>query len=435
MRKDIIIVSLIVFCLIPSVSLAELVKVEKGVPKEIYFQIENNNNQSLYYTLYSIGGLRSILLYYSQILLRPYEQRYVKAVIFPDEQVEAKTYDVTLIAESKKDRITKHLSINVLEREKDAKLKEFSFNGKNIKIDFEIWDVYDLVLEIYKDGKRIQKFQKEMSPSNSKFEESIDIGLGNYTLSLSLLKDNKVVFTKEKTYQKTSEVVKEEEKWDYLIIHGKRIIYFNRGDFAEEKQYYLYVDKSQDPFFSASGYDKKIDMGKKYKYIWSFEIDANKKYIISYSYNYSVIVVLFIAIGFLGFMLYLVTRKDLKLNKMMITKVNEISEGQEIKICLEVLNKTNEEITNITIEDFVPPIFELKKEFSVIKPNKIVKDKEDKKLIWEILRLEPKETRVFTYKIVPRVGISGKYSFPLAKIKYKKEDMSKIVFSNSLSVK
>ncbi len=435
MGKEIIIVFLLTFCLISSISLADPIEIEKGSSKEVYFQIENNNNQSLYYTIYSTDGLHSIIFYYSQILLQPYEQKYIKVIIFPGKQVEAKTYDVTLVAESNKDRITKNLDVRVLEKQKEVELQEFSFNERDLKVNFEVWNYYDMVLEIYKDGKMVQKFNKRISPSDNKLEETLDLGLGNYKMELKLFKDHEVVFSEEKSYQKTSKIIKEEKKWDYFITYGKRINYYNEGDISEEKQYTLYVDKSQDPFFSASGYDKKIDMGERYKYVWEFEIGPKQTYTITYSHNYSIIAVLLIAIGFLGFMLYWVTKKDLKLNKTAITKVKEIKERHEIKICLEVLNKTNHEITDITLEEFVPPIFDLKKEFSVIKPKKIVKDKQDRKLVWEISRIEPKETRVFTYKVTPRIGVSGKYSFPLARIKYKRESISKLVFSNSLSVK
>lgn len=434
MRKDIVIAFLL-FCLIPAISFGSPLKVEKGKAEEIYFEIKNNNNRSLYYTIYSVGGFRSIIFYYSQILLDPYETKYIKVIVFPIDELEPGSYNVELVAESRLDRITRNLEIEVLEKQVEIEIQKFSFNSREINVIFDISKKYDLILEIYRGEELIRKFEKEISPENNQIKENLKLRLGNYTAKLKLYRNNNLVYTEEKDYQKLTRIKEEMIRWDYLVAYGGRIIFYNEGDETEQKTFSLYVDKSQDLFFSSSGYNKKIDLGDRYKYIWEFEILPNQQYIISYSYNYSIIAVLILALLFLAFMLFLVTRKDLKLSKILMTKISEIEEGKEIKICLEILNKTSEEISNITLEDFVPPIFKLKKEFSVIKPKRIVKEKEERKLVWEIPRIEPKETRIFTYNIVPKVGVKGKYSFPLARVKYKRRELSKISFSNSLRIK
>jgi hypothetical protein len=434
MRK-IAFVFLLVICSIPSILLADKVQIEQGQHEEIYFELENKNSEPLYYTIYSVGGFQSIIFYYSQILLQPGEHKYIKVIIFLSNELKPGSYKIELTAESRLDRITKNLEIELIEKEKEINVKEFLFNNKLIKIVFNILDKYNLEVEIQKEGKILQVFEKEITPEDNQFEKNLDLELGDYLAKVKVYRDNNLLYTKEKTFTRHSKITQEKQDWDYFIAYGSRIKFHNEGDSSEREDFVLYVDKSQDPFFSSIGYTSKVDVGNQYKYVWEFTLLPNQSHTISYSFNYSIILILIIAILFLMSTLYFVTKKEIKLTKSFMKKVNEISEGKEIRICIEVVNKAREEITDITVEDYVPPIFSLKKEFSVVKPKKIVDLKKDKKIVWEIPRIEPKETRVFTYKIVPKVGVKGSYSFPLAKLKYKKNKLIKIVLSNSLKIK
>jgi len=435
MRKKNILVFLLTFYLLPSLLFSENINIKQDGHKIIYFNIKNKNNETLYYTIYSVGGFKSIIFQYSQIKLQPGENRDIKVIISPS--IPPGIYEIELVAESRLDRISKNLNINILSEkiEKVVKPTEFIFNNKLINLDFNISENHRLMLEIYKDNKLLHKFEKEITPSNSEFIQTLNLGVGEYKAKLRLYKGTNLIYSQEKNYSRASYLTQKEEKWNYLMIYGTRIFFHNGGNTTERKTFTLYISKSQDPFFSTYDYKEKVDLGNNYKYIWEFVLLPGQSYYIHYSYNYSVILILILAAIFLVVMLYLLMKKDLKLNKYFMKKVFEIKEGKEIKICLEVVNKTKNVIYHIILEEIIPPIFELKKDFQVINPKKIMESKDEKKIIWEIPRIEPKETRIFTYKIVPKIGVKGKYSFPLAKIKYKKDNLTKIIFSNSLNIK
>jgi CRISPR/Cas system-associated protein Cas5 (RAMP superfamily) len=140
-----------------------------------------------------------------------------------------------------------------------------------------------------------------------------------------------------------------------------------------------------------------------------------------------------LAVIFFAFLFYLSNKKEIKVKKFFTNKIHGIKEEKEIRICLEIINKTGQDLDNIVLEDFVQPVFKLEKEFYGVKPNKIVKIGSEEKLVWEIPKLGPKETRVFMYKIIPKIGLSEKYSFSLARVKYKKDQISRVLFSNSLA--
>lgn len=99
-----------------------------------------------------------------------------------------------------------------------------------------------------------------------------------------------------------------------------------------------------------------------------------------------------------------------------------ITRGKEIPIILEVKNKKPDEIKNVTVEDLVPPIFKVLKDFPTVKP-RIKKTADGVKLTWKFASLKPKEERVFSYKIKPLVDIVGSIKLPKARMRY--TDMKK----------
>ena len=434
MRKKIFVIFALSLFFIAIPSFAEL-KIKQGEYKEIYFEIENKNDIPLYYTIYTVGGFKSIIFYYSQILLQPNERKYVKVIVFPGSDINPGTYDIELVAESKLDRITKHLKINVLERESEVIVKELVFNENLIKIVFDILEDYDLRVTLYKDNSEFKTFEKKINPSENVFEKVLDLKSGNYTLVVEVYKNNNLVYREEKNFSKkyVSKIYKERKDWNYLVAHGSKIVFRNDGEEIEKKRFVMHVPKHLDAFFSATGYKLKIDSGSSYKYVWEFVLAPSQTYTIYYSFNYSVLLVLIVALLFLCFMMYLVARKEVIVKKTLINKIREIKEGKEIKICLEVINRTKEDIYNLVLEDFVPPLFEIKN-FQIVKAEKIYEEKNERKIVWTIPKIEPKETRIFNYTLVPKIGIKGAYSFPLAKLKYRKDKIRKVVFSNTLRI-
>jgi len=104
-----------------------------------------------------------------------------------------------------------------------------------------------------------------------------------------------------------------------------------------------------------------------------------------------------------------------------------ISPKGEITIALEVKNKSRHEIKNVEVRDVIPPIFSLVEKFDTIRPSKIGKTKAGTVLLWKIDSMKPFEERVLTYKIKPKVEVTGTLRLPEARIKF--TDRKKIVRS------
>ncbi len=89
----------------------------------------------------------------------------------------------------------------------------------------------------------------------------------------------------------------------------------------------------------------------------------------------------------------------------------------DLKVKLDVKNRSNKELTEVEVMDMIPPIAELVREFDVgtLAPEKIVKnEKKGTVLKWIIDVLEPNEQRVITYKITTKFSIIGGLSLPVS---------------------
>lgn len=87
----------------------------------------------------------------------------------------------------------------------------------------------------------------------------------------------------------------------------------------------------------------------------------------------------------------------------------------EIKIMLNIRNRTNKVLENIKVIDRIPDITEIEKEFSVgtLKPTKIVRHSKKGTLIrWDFPSVDGYEERIITYRIHSKLGIVGDLELP-----------------------
>ncbi len=114
--------------------------------------------------------------------------------------------------------------------------------------------------------------------------------------------------------------------------------------------------------------------------------------------------------------------------------VGPISREKEIKITIEVKNRSYKEIKNIRVIDQIPPIARVLDKFDTLPP-KIKKVKDGTRLEWRIRSLKPKEERILTYYIKPLVDIVGELKLPEAKIEIKEGKKRKIIKSPKTIIK
>ncbi|MCK4730619.1 MAG: hypothetical protein KAT28_04835 [Candidatus Aenigmarchaeota archaeon] len=443
MRKEInlFIFVLVFLCSFGAVYGLETVTIQQGEFKELLFEINNTCDEPLRYSIYSIGWYPWILFSYSQILIQPGESEEISIFLQPSTVIEEGDYYIKLIAKSRIDEMEKYLKIIVTDLKK-PEVKEFVCDGRNLGLVINSEEDFGLILEIYKEDHLIKRIEENISVGENSFTFPLDSEYGDYVAKVSFLKGAMAIDRINKSYsiqylegvKQESDIVESRSDWNYYLVSGSRIVFDNKGRTTENKKYSVLVDKSTDSFFTATDYKEKLVEGNSYKYVWEFVLLPNQKYIISYSYNYSLFLILCLAIISFVVLFGRSVRMEVKVKKSLTKRIDKLKEGKKITICIEIINKTKHELSNVLIEDYVQPIFKLNKEFTGIRPDKIIKIGAKDKLIWKISRLEPKETRIFAYTIIPRVGLIETYSFSLAKVKYKIKDLVKEVFSNQITI-
>ncbi len=144
---------------------------------------------------------------------------------------------------------------------------------------------------------------------------------------------------------------------------------------------------------------------------------------IIYQINYiPLYMILFVVAAASWFVLYRVRIVDIRKD---IIKKSE----NEIVVKLEVKNRTGHEIDAVILKDTVPLIFHVKS-FVGLKPVK-KRTEDGSEIVWRIRKLNLDEERVFSYAIMPVIGVVGDIKMPRAKILYKKNDKIHAKTSNS----
>lgn len=134
-------------------------------------------------------------------------------------------------------------------------------------------------------------------------------------------------------------------------------------------------------------------------------------------YTLASTIVLLLIITFL----YFAFRSPILVTKKASIVAEKDGGTQEIKILLNIRNRTNKNLENISVVDRIPDITEIEKEFSLgtLKPSKIVRHAKKGTLIkWDFPSIEGFEERIITYKIHSKLGILGGFEFPSTIVRF-----------------
>jgi len=108
-----------------------------------------------------------------------------------------------------------------------------------------------------------------------------------------------------------------------------------------------------------------------------------------------------------------------------VTKEAQTTKGGEeslsqIKVTLEVKNKTKKPLKNVTITDKVPGIANVENslELGTLRPKEVKHTKKGTKVVWNLAELDANEHRLITYKVKAKLNIVGTFSLPRAEVEY-----------------
>ncbi len=166
--------------------------------------------------------------------------------------------------------------------------------------------------------------------------------------------------------------------------------------------------------------------------VWGLELAPGESVDVSYTTNYRLPLYLLILIT-VFFIFYYSVRSPVAIKKTAITTRSD-DEGSlsEIKVTLEVLNRSKKPLVHASITDLVPAIANVQKslELGTLKPHEIRHAKTGTKVVWSLAELDAHEHRLITYKIRAKLNILGTFQLPRAVVEFKEKKRKKKAYSN-----
>lgn len=154
------------------------------------------------------------------------------------------------------------------------------------------------------------------------------------------------------------------------------------------------------------------------KIVWSFTLQPEEKQTMEIYVNYRpalyglIVIIIFTAIFIFGIERSVVVKKR-------IFHSRQIAEGvKEHKIFILVRNGKKYALSDVKIMDLIPRSVELTSDFGSSIPDRVQKGERATRLLWNIMKLDAGEERVFSYKVHIKKNIIGNIVLPTAVIQY-----------------
>jgi uncharacterized membrane protein len=453
MRRGILIILVMLLC--TSVALAESLVTHKTITNQILpgeeatfeLEITNDLGQAQRYSIYSLQSgqgwnvdpepLRNKI-----IEIQPKETRSTLIKVRPLKDFSPGVYGISLSVDS--DFGEKHQqSLEVFlayEGHKDylptiqdsIDMDEKIKPGEALSVRISLQnrnplDMKDLKIRLESD---IKEFQKEVVFDLEPLErKTIEFALEpnkylqpkDYTLFFVYELNGeqvKVVPRKFEVQSLSPSFTKEVSGSQDFLRYYKTLKITNDGNVKNSQKVVHPITLWQSLFTFSEGVIEKTENGR--FITWDVSLSSRESMEIKYTTNYRSL--LYLAIITLVLVLfYLIVRSPILVRKKAnATKSAEGGSLSELKITLEVRNKSSKQMKHISVIDFVPAIGNVEKsiELGTLKPNEVRHTKKGTKVHWNLAELDAHEHRIITYKVKAKLNILGTFVLPRATVEF-----------------
>lgn len=271
---------------------------------------------------------------------------------------------------------------------------------------------YNVTAEVF--GEEKVK-RGEFIPSGSRREYSFnfrvpeDASPGQKTFQMSVQSENGETVGRNFDVAKVSEIRVWENSSDRIFSNSRTVKAENTGNSPENVTLNHTVESYFEPLttFSREPHSKEqADSGT--TYYWTESLSPGETFQVERNTDYWPPLV---ALGFLVLGLAAIERLYVGLKTDKTAK--KVADG--IKVRLEIVNRSRHEVENVKIEDFVPDIANVDRDFPMAAPE-VAKTGEGTRLTWNLGSMNPGEQRVMEYLVKPSVKVEGGVILPAAEI-------------------
>lgn len=258
------------------------------------------------------------------------------------------------------------------------------------------------------------------------------------TLIVKLIANNKTLDTKIRKIEITEEkeITKEEKSEIRFLKTIEHISLRNVGNVQYKEGIKKESSLIQTLFTSSRPKGKFIkEDGKRYLIV-PVDIPPGESFTIQITRNYITLLIIAVLVAVIT-ILYYIFRSPLTIRKTATNIAFKEGGVSELKVVLNISNRSKNKLKDIEIIDRIPNIADLEKGLTIgtLHPTKILKHERKGTIIkWLIEELDAGDERVISYKIKSHLSILGEFSLSptIAKFKFKGKEM--ITHSNSLGI-
>ncbi len=258
------------------------------------------------------------------------------------------------------------------------------------------------------------------------------------TLVVKLISNNKTLDTKIKRIEiiEAKELAKEAKTKIRFLKTIEEITLKNIGNVQYKEGIKIESSLSKMLFTSSRPKGKFIKEDNKRYLVVPVDIPPGGSTTIQITKNYITLLIIVALIAVI-IALYYVFRSPLTISKKATNIAFKEGGVSELKVVLNISNRSKNKLKDIEIIDRIPNIADLEKGLTIgtLHPSKILKHEKKGTIIkWLIEELDAGDERVISYKIKSHLSILGEFSLSptTAKFKFKGKDI--ITHSNSLGI-
>ncbi len=321
--------------------------------------------------------------------------------------------------------------------------------AQSVKLFLENKNRLDLSGLVVKMSGDLEAFNHEVTidlPSLSKKTVEFTVELGQfaqpkeYVLTFEFIKDGKVAKVVEQkvtvaTVASPFEVVASSE-----TVWGRKLgqlTVTNKGNVRNEQQV-LYPVSWFASWLVEDGTPIVVSEDGSRNMAFTLSLSPAESTTVSYVLNYRWamygLIFLVLLVGFIWFI-----QSSLKMTKKAVTtQTDEDGALAELKVTIEIENKTDKPVRHITVTDTVPGIVSVEKisEMGTLRPQEIRHQGGKTKIVWLISELDAREDRLITYKVRSKLNILGALRLPRAQAEFKQgKGMRRKAYSNSFTIR
>ena len=196
--------------------------------------------------------------------------------------------------------------------------------------------------------------------------------------------------------------------WTYTLV--------NNGNAAKHTEFKLHSPFFQGWFTTTEPSARKVKLPDGVYDVWDVSLGVGESTQVQVVTNYRPLLVVFLVLA-IAIAAYYTFRSPLVVRKSAVVIAAREGGMSELKVLIEVANRSTKPVKDVRVLDKVPHIAEVVRDFEVgtIRPTKIVQDEKKGTLLkWTLEELDAGEERVITYKIRSKLSILGQMRLPVA---------------------